>query len=267
MSRNAHGAVPCRVTAVVPVKRLASAKSRLRVPAEQRQALVLAFAMDTISALSGSPLVADVVVVTSDPLVARRVRSLGARVVPDQGTGLTEALAGGVRAAVATTPGTGVAVVPADLPCLRAPHVTQALAHGTGREGAFVPDRSGTGTTFVIHPPGVEVRTAYGPASAAGHRRLGLRCLNGAPAGARHDVDTLADLAEARALGLGAHTLAALDALEPAPGRRAERWRIASSWSRPRAAPSPAPPTPTPPPRAAPRAGPSAGGAGSSSTA
>lgn len=217
MSRDTYPGAPYEVVAIVPVKRLALAKSRLSVPAEQRQALALGFALDTISALSGSALVADVVVVTSDPLVARRVRALGARVVADRSAGLTEALDDGLRAAVAT-PGTGVVVVPADLPCLRAPDVTQVL-EGAGRAAAFVPDRSGTGTTFVLHPPGATVRTAYGPGSAAGHRRLGLRALDGAPPGARHDVDTLADLAEAEALGLGPETRVALSALEVTPIR------------------------------------------------
>ena len=39
------------VTAVVPVKPLAMAKSRLALPVEQRRALALAFALDTVAAL------------------------------------------------------------------------------------------------------------------------------------------------------------------------------------------------------------------------
>lgn len=42
------------VTAIVPAKPLAAAKSRLAVPMQQRRALALAFAVDTVSALSGS---------------------------------------------------------------------------------------------------------------------------------------------------------------------------------------------------------------------
>lgn len=202
-----------RVTAVVPVKRLAFAKSRLAVPADQRRALVLAFALDTISALADSPLVAGVLVVTSDPVVARCVRRLEVRVIPDQGTGLRQAVRGGIELASAWRPETGVAVVPADLPCLRAADVTQVVADGSDSQGAFVPDRSGTGTTLVIYPPGRRALTRYGPGSAAGHRSLGLRALDHAPAGARHDVDSLADLREAGALGPGVQTRAVVEAL------------------------------------------------------
>lgn len=210
-----------RVTAIVPVKRLALAKSRLAVPVDQRQALALAFALDTVAALSGSPLVAGVLVVTPDPVVTSRVRRPGVRVTPDRGTGLTQAVHEGVRIATAWRPGTGVVVVPADLPCLSAADVTRVVTDATDPEGAFVPDRSGTGTTLVVYPPLRRARTRYGPDSAAAHRSLGLRALDHAPRGARHDVDDLADLREARALGPGPETLAVLErldlTLEPCP--------------------------------------------------
>lgn len=209
-----------RVTAVVPVKRLALAKSRLEVPAEQRQTLALAFALDTITSLAACPHVTDILVVTSDPVVARRVRPLGARVTTDQGIGLEPSVAGGLQAAATWRPGTGVAVVPADLPCLRPDDVTRVLTAAADSPGAFVPDRSGTGTTLVVYPPGLRALTRYGPGSATGHRALGLRALPDAPLRARHDVDTLADLAEAEALGVGAETDAVLEALAGVTPRR-----------------------------------------------
>ena len=70
------------VTAVVPVKRLAAAKPRLALPPAHRRARALAFAGDTVTALAASPLVAGVVVVTSDPLVTWHLRRLPVRLVP-----------------------------------------------------------------------------------------------------------------------------------------------------------------------------------------
>lgn len=202
------------VTAVVPVKPLALAKSRLALPVEQRRALALAFALDTVAALSGSPCVAAIVVVTADPDVERCLQGQPVHLVRDTGVGLLPAVAAGCRVAASRWPGAGVAVVPADLPCLSCDDVTQVLHLAQRAEGAFVPDRAMTGTTFVVCPPGRPMVARYGPGSAARHWALGLESLDDAPAGARQDVDDLADLWAAAALGLSARTAAQVAVLE-----------------------------------------------------
>lgn len=208
---------PFAVTAVVPVKPLVLAKSRLALPAEHRQALALAFALDTVAALADTAYVDGVLVVTSDEIVADRVTRLGARVTEERGTGLGPAVREGLRVASAWHPESGVAVVPGDLPCLTSRDVTDvltaALAADEGR-GAFVPDRAGTGTTLVVQASGAPALTRYGPDSALRHRALGLCAIDGAPAGARHDVDTLDDLRSAVTLGAGPWTRAAAGALD-----------------------------------------------------
>lgn len=216
MTVSAEEAAPPRVVAVVPVKPLALAKSRLALPDVHRRALALAFAIDTVAALARTSYVVGVLVVTSDETVARRVEESGARVTGDCGTGLGAAVREGIRVASGWHPGSGVAVVPGDLPCLTPAEITDVLvASGadTGGRGAFVPDRAGTGTTLVVQSTGVAALTRYGPDSAARHRALGLRALDRAPAGARHDVDTLADLRAAMALGAGPQTRAVAEAL------------------------------------------------------
>lgn len=207
-----------QVVAVVPVKHLDLAKSRLALPPAQRHALALAFVVDTVSAVCRSPLVAGVLVVTSDPVVARALRPLGVRLAPDHGGGLGCAVADGIRAAQGGRRDVGVAVVPADLPCLRPGDVSGVLADALTNGAGFVPDRSGRGTTVVVHPPGCSISNRYGPDSAAAHRALGLRRLE-AGARARQDVDTLEDLRAAGTLGLGPRTAAAVEALGD-PGTR-----------------------------------------------
>jgi 2-phospho-L-lactate guanylyltransferase len=192
------------VTAVVPVKPLFRAKSRLAVDDDERADLALAFAVDTVSALTASRHVADVLVVTPDPCVAERLEALGARVVRDDGSGLDEALHHGLGAA--SRLGLGVAVVPGDLPCLRPADVDVVLAQVPRSRGMFVPDLEGSGTTVVVHPPGLPAVTRYGPGSAVRHRSLGLLALDAAPLRARQDVDTLDDLRAAAELGLGHET-------------------------------------------------------------
>lgn len=214
------------VTAVVPVKRLGAAKSRLDLPAARRRSLALAFAVDTVTAVVASPLVADVVVVTSDPLVAWHLRRLPVRLVPDDDGGLDAVVRDGIRVASSWRPGTGVAVFPADLPCLRAADVTDLLARAAEAPATFVPDRSGTGTTVVVHQAGSAPVTGYGPGSARRHLALGLLALDDAPARARHDVDTLADLEDARSLRLGPRTAAVVGTIDAAERvLRPPRWQ------------------------------------------
>lgn len=176
------------VTAVVPVKGLDAGKSRLVLPAAQRRELTAAFAVDVVSALRASPPVGEVVVVTGDPAVERLLQPFGVRLVPDPGGGLRSA----VRTGSATAgPGSALLIVPADLPFLSGTDVTHLLDR---YDDGFVPDRSGTGTTLLLQPPGATVDPQYGQDSAARHARLGLRRLDDVPSALRHDVDSLDDL-------------------------------------------------------------------------
>lgn len=192
---------------VVPVKRLAAAKTRLRgslagVPHTQ---LVLALAQDTVRGALACPVVAEVLVVTDDPAASAAVARLGAAVVPDQpDAGLNAAI--GYGAARLARPGRGVAAVTADLPALRPDELAAALRAAARR--SFVPDAAGTGTTLLAAPPGVGLDPRFGPDSAGRHAASGARRLDGHWPSLRRDVDTGADLAEAAALGLGPHTAA-----------------------------------------------------------
>lgn len=198
------------VTAVVPVKPLHRAKSRMRLDDDERADLALAFALDTVSALRGSTRVGLVIVVTADEVVAAELERAGAVLVHDDAADLRGSVQLGIAAARHLRPHGGIAVVPADLPCLTADDVTAVIASAAADPGAFVPDREGTGTTLVVLPPGAATETRYGPGSAYEHEVLGLRRLHDAPARARHDVDTLDDLRSAVELGTGARTRAVL---------------------------------------------------------
>lgn len=196
---------------VVPVKRIAIAKTRLRrdlgrlPPGRFRHdQLVLAMAQDTVRAMLACPVVTEVVVVTDDPEVSHPLGRLGARVVPDApAAGLNAAIGHG--AAQAT--GDWVAGATADLPALRPDELLAVLrtAGDAGRRG-FVPDAAGTGTTLLTAPPGVAVDPQFGPDSAARHAASGASRLDGPWPSVRRDVDTAADLTEAERLGLGPST-------------------------------------------------------------
>jgi 2-phospho-L-lactate guanylyltransferase len=206
-----------RWSVVVPAKRLAVAKTRLRpftaLRGDAHDALVLALLADTVSAALGSELVAEVVVVTDDPAAASLVRGLGARTVADEpDAGLNAALEHG--ASTAREP--AVAALSSDLPALRPEELTAALQAASAVPRAFVADAPGTGTTLLT-AVGVPLRPSFGPGSADAHRADGTTQLSGPWPGLVRDVDTETDLRAALTLGAGPRTTALAVQLCAAP--------------------------------------------------
>lgn len=199
-----------RWTIVVPVKTLIRAKTRLAVAAgPYRTDLAVAIATDTVSAALRCPLVARVVVVTADPVPARRLARLGAQVVGDPDRGLNAALRHGAAEAVRLAPADAVGALQADLPALRPGELETVLTAAAGFEQSFVPDAAEVGTTFYGVRPGVPFRPAFGGASRTRHLTGGAKelILDGISS-VRRDVDTVTDLREALALGVGPATAA-----------------------------------------------------------
>jgi 2-phospho-L-lactate guanylyltransferase len=207
--------VQLRWSVVVPAKRLAVAKTRLRplTAGTSHDEWVLAMLADTVAAAVASPAVGAVVVVTDEPAAADVVRALGATTVPDEpDRGLNPALAHGARSA-----GTGaVAALSSDLPALRATELTAALAAAEQAPRCFVADAAGTGTTLLT-ALGADLGPRFGRDSARAHRESGAVPLTGEWPGLTRDVDTAEDLAAAAALGLGPRTAALVS------GRRSPR--------------------------------------------
>jgi 2-phospho-L-lactate guanylyltransferase len=210
-----------RWSVVLPVKRLALAKTRLRaslpLPAGTAERIVLAMALDTAAAALACPAVAAVVVVTDDPAAAEALEAAGAVCVPDGQGGLNAAVAHGSAYARAAGWAPGVAVLGADLPALTSAELAGALAQCPARGTAFAADAAGTGTVLLAAGGASPLRPRFGPGSAVAHARSGARALTGDWPGLRRDVDTAADLSAAAALGLGAHTTALLAAGSWAP--------------------------------------------------
>ncbi|MGC4855774.1 2-phospho-L-lactate guanylyltransferase [Micromonospora sp. DT4] len=207
-----------RWAVVVPVKRLTEAKSRLRgaLPGVPHEELALALAADTLRAVLACPAVADALVVTDDPRVARATRAAGARTLadlPDAG------LNGAFRHGAARIPARWVAGLTADLPALRPDELAAALlAAQRDPEGVrrFVADAPGTGTVLLAAPPGVDLDPRFGIGSAVAHEASGALPLTGHWPSLRRDVDTVDDLAAAARLGLGPRTAALLASARPA---------------------------------------------------
>ncbi|GAA1310259.1 2-phospho-L-lactate guanylyltransferase [Planotetraspora silvatica] len=193
---------------MVPVKTLIRAKTRLAGAAGPYRAdLAVAVASDTVSAALTCALVARVVVVTADPVPAERLAALGAHVVDDPDTGLNAALRVGAAEAVRLAPGDAVGALQADLPALRPQELERVLAAALDFDESFVPDATEVGTTFYGVRPGVAFQPRFGGESRARHLSGGAKelTLEGIPS-VRRDVDTIEDLRQAQALGLGPAT-------------------------------------------------------------
>ncbi len=192
------------VDLVVPVKTLQRAKTRLVGVTDDRPALALAFALDTIAA--ALPAVRNVLAITEDPAVAAELRAMGVDSVPGP-EGLNEALRFGAEILRERDHRSIVGALQADLPALRTGDLELAIRTAQGR--AFCPDRQGTGTTLLLSDPGKDLDPRFGPGSAKAHAKDAQTLIGPWPS-LRNDVDTAEDLEAAIHLGLGPRSSAVL---------------------------------------------------------
>jgi 2-phospho-L-lactate guanylyltransferase len=202
------------VALIIAVKRLAAAKTRLApvFSARTRENVVLAMLVDTLTAAAGVASVGSITVITPDVAAAAAAAELGANVLADptpegHGDPLNNAIAAAERAVAESF--SNVVVLHGDLPALQTQELAEAIAAARHHRRSFVADRLATGTAALC-AFGSMLDPQFGPDSCARHRRSGAIELTGAWPGLRCDVDTPADLAAARRLGVGAATARAI---------------------------------------------------------
>ena len=199
---------------IIAVKRLSAAKTRLATlfGADIRERVVLAMLLDTVTAARAVTAIASITIVTPDPTAAAAARELGAAVLidptpPDHPDPLNNAVLAASDSLSATT--ANIVVLQGDLPALKSGELSEALTAARRNPRSFVADRQGTGTA-ALFALGVAPAPRFGADSAARHRDSGAVELIGAWPGLRCDIDTPEDLAEARLLGIGLATAAAI---------------------------------------------------------
>jgi 2-phospho-L-lactate/phosphoenolpyruvate guanylyltransferase len=199
---------------IIAVKRLAAAKTRLApvFSARTRENVVLAMLVDTLTAATRAGSLRLITVITPDEAAAAAASELGAEVLADPTPeGHSDPLNNAIAAAERAIAGSfsNIVVLQGDLPALQAQELSEAIAAARHHRRSFVADRLGTGTS-ALFAFGATLDPQFGPDSSARHRRSGAIELTGAWPGLRCDVDTPADLAVARRLGVGAATARAL---------------------------------------------------------
>jgi 2-phospho-L-lactate/phosphoenolpyruvate guanylyltransferase len=192
-----------RTVAVLPIKRFASAKTRLDQDLSEgtRRALAEAMVTDVLIALRRSSSVDEVLVVTGESAaVALAAGYDAAAVVHDPADeGHSAAALRGVAAAVERG-AERVVLVPGDCPALDPAELDGLLAAAAedGPEVLVVPDRHGSGTNALVLTPPDVMAPSFGPDSRPRHEQLAqeagasLRVVDVPTLGL--DVDTLEDL-------------------------------------------------------------------------
>lgn len=201
-----------KVGVIIAVKRLTHAKSRLSelFCGPDRERVVLAMLIDTLSAATAVEDVGSITVVTPDETAAAAARALGVGAIEDPTPpSHPDPLNNAIRAADELLNLPNVAVLQGDLPALRAAELGEALAAARSHPRSFVADRAHSGTC-ALFAFGVPLNPLFGADSARRHRGDGAVELTGDWPGLRCDIDTAEDLADARRLGLGRATSEAL---------------------------------------------------------
>lgn len=194
---------------LVPVKPPAVGKSRLArlsgLDDLERRELAAAIALDTVEACRSAALVSEVLAITDDAGFSTELAAIGCATIPD---GTSDDLNGTLRLAAAEARRRWPDLVPVallgDLPSLRPAELDAALRTLRPGEPAYVADADGFGTTLYTAAYD-EFAPRFGPGSAAAHDAV-ARLVPSAPPGLRRDVDDLADLRQAWALGVGPRT-------------------------------------------------------------
>jgi 2-phospho-L-lactate guanylyltransferase len=144
-----------------------------------------------------------VLVVTREPAIAARARTLGAEVVAEpELRGHNAAAALGVARAVELG-ARRVLLAAGDCPLLTADAVDAAIARHPDPGVVVFADRHGTGTNGLLLSPPDAIEAAFGPGSRERHERLaraaGAACATDDDPAFAIDVDTAEDLATVRA--------------------------------------------------------------------
>ncbi len=202
-----------RVWAIVPIRGLESAKTRLGegLDPEERHELVTAMLRRTLRAARATNSIAGTVVVTMDPAAAGLASEHGAIGLVERAPGLNPAIEAGRSVAVARG-ATAILVLPADIPAVSAgalDDVVSCARRATATSRArdlgvviVVPDQHGEGTNALLVSPPALIRPTFGPGSRRAHtaaaRAAGATLVETAGP-LSLDIDTPADLLAAEA--------------------------------------------------------------------
>lgn len=160
------------IYAVIPVKPLAHAKSRLAraLKAPTRAALVRSIFSRTLDVIAQVERIDGVIVVSRDLTILELARQRNAITLMESDAGLNPAITQAAHWA-AQHQARAVIVIPVDLPLITAADLDEMINRAVeDRSLVIAPDRREDGTNvLLVRPPDV-IHFSYGPASFTAHR-------------------------------------------------------------------------------------------------
>ena len=185
--------------AIIPVKSLSEAKSRLatHLTLRQRENLVLDMLHHVLQALRESNVLEQVSVVSSDQRVLRQAQAWGAQAVVEEMPGHNAALHAAALLELAA--GTSALLtIAADLPLLHPGDIRMLAAQSAQHAVVLAPARDGTGTNAILVRPPLAVPYLFGANSLQCYqqaaRQLELGSTLYRSIGLALDIDTIDDL-------------------------------------------------------------------------
>jgi len=165
-----------RIWAIIPVKPLANAKSRL-APAltpTQRQQLAEQMFRHVLEISTSVPQLAGTLVISRDNKALAIAREYGAKTVQESGAPEMNAALMRATSLIARWRGSGVLILPADLPLVTTDDVVSMVEMGDDLYSVVIAtdqDRDGT-NAMLVRPPGL-MEYGYGPGSFDRHIERG----------------------------------------------------------------------------------------------
>jgi 2-phospho-L-lactate/phosphoenolpyruvate guanylyltransferase len=191
--------------ALIPVKSLITAKSRLApsLSQHQRESLVMNMLHHVLCVLLDSELFEQVSVVSSDDQVLEQAYIWGAQSITEEQHGHNQALhAAALR--VQTEGVTTLLTISADLPLLTTQEIRCFFKQSRQHAVVLAPSRDGTGTNAILVRPPLAVPYVFGPDSLQSYieaaRQRDLTYSTYHSIGLAFDIDTIDDLDEMEVL-------------------------------------------------------------------
>ena len=189
--------------ALIPVKSLTEAKSRLatHMTQEQRSRLVLTMLYHVLRTLQESDLLEHISVVSPDERVRTSVQAWGAQPLVEEQPGHNPALYA-AAARELTSGATALLTISADLPLLRPQDIRSMIEASQCHDVVLAPSQDGTGTNAILVRPPLALPYVFGTHSLqryleeAKQRHLSTT-LYKSP-GTAFDIDTIADVTTLR---------------------------------------------------------------------